>query len=144
MSGVRLDEIAWPSGLKKTKQRVAVLAALAESDAPLTTMELSARMERRGEAVWLSTIYRILDTFAENDMVLKTPVHDTGIAIYELARDHHRHYAVCVLCGRVIPMANCPMESFLPEIAEQDFHTLGHRLQIYGYCGGCALKQAQS
>lgn len=131
-------EFDWPCGVKKTKQRLAVAAALAAADTPLTALELAARLEQRGEAVWLSTVYRILDAFAEKGLVLKTPVLDSGVALYELARDRHRHYAVCVLCNRVVAMENCPMDSFLPRLAEQDFHVLGHRLQMYGYCAACA------
>lgn len=131
-------DIPWPHGLKKTKQRVQVLEALAALPAPVTAQDLAALLERQGTPVWLSTIYRILDTFTEQDMVVKTPIIDSGMSIYELNRSDHRHYAVCVLCHRVIAMENCPMDSFLPQLSEQDFHVLGHRLQMYGYCGSCA------
>jgi Fur family ferric uptake transcriptional regulator len=90
--------------------------------------------------VSLSTVYRILDVFTENGMAEKTPVAESGMAIYELRGAGHRHYAVCELCHRVIPMHGCPLESFLPELAEQDFRVVGHRLQMFGYCGDCSQK----
>lgn len=131
-------DIPWPQGVRRTKQRVQVLEALGRTPTPVTALDLSALLEKEGTPVWLSTIYRILDTFVESGLVLKTPVVESGMAIYELCGGIHRHYAVCVLCHKIIAMENCPMESFLPRLAEQDFHVLGHRLQMYGYCGDCA------
>lgn len=128
----------WPDGLKRTRQREAVFAALVEADTPVTALQLSAKLEQRGETVWLSTVYRILDIFAQHGLVQKTQVLDNGISIYEIAGDRHRHYAVCVLCNRIIAMENCPLDHFLPQLAEQGFHVMGHRLQMYGYCAACA------
>lgn len=127
----------WPQGIKKTKQRAAVLAELEKAEAPLTAQELSVRLQQAGEEVWLSTIYRILDTFVQNGIVTRTTVLNSGTAVYELAGEQHRHYAVCLLCGKVTPMENCPLESFLPRLSDREFHVLGHRLQMFGYCGGC-------
>ena len=130
----------WPTGLKRTRQREAVLAALTEADAPVTAMQLASLLEQRGDAMWLSTIYRVLDIFTAHKLVTKIQVLDSGIHIYELSREHHCHYAVCVLCNRVISMENCPMEHFSPRLSEQDFHVVGHKLQIYGYCADCARR----
>lgn len=131
-------EIRWPDGLKKTKTRVAVLQALAVADRPLTAVEIAARTGEK--PVWLSTVYRVLDIFEQHGMVLKTPVMESGIAIYELAGGH-RHYAVCLGCNRVITLENCPLENFLPRLSEQDFQVVGHRLQMYGYCTSCAIQK---
>lgn len=136
---------AWPEGLKRTRQRETVLTALSGADTPMTAMQLAAQLERQGEAVWLSTIYRVLDTFVEHGVVKKTQILDSGINIYELTSTQHRHYAVCVVCNRIIGMHNCPVDHhFLPELSEQGFHVLGHRLQMYGYCAACARRIQQN
>lgn len=134
-------EIRWPEGLKKTKQRIQVLEALTTCGLPVTAMELSSRLERDGTQVWLSTVYRILDSFVCAGLVEKTPVPDSGMAVYEIKDDKHKHYAVCVRCHKVIQLHNCPMESFRPELSEAGFHILGHRLQMYGYCAHCTIEE---
>jgi Fur family ferric uptake transcriptional regulator len=137
-----MTEQNWPAAVKRTTQRIRVYDILAESPVPLTAMELAAALEQKAEPVSLSTIYRILDTFTAHGMADKTLVAESGMAVYELRGVGHRHYAVCELCHKVIPMQNCPMESFLPQLAEQDFHVMGHRLQMYGYCGECGKTEA--
>lgn len=132
-----VNETMWPRGVKRTRQRVQVLEAMTGAGVPLTVPDLSALLERRGTPIPVSTIYRILDTFAEHGMAMKTQIEESGMAVYEPQCEGHRHYAVCVLCHRVIPMQNCPMESFLPRLTEEGFHVLGHRLQMYGYCAQC-------
>lgn len=132
----RSEKILWPPALKKTAPRLLILDAFCASDKPLTAPALSALLERQGTPVWLSTVYRVLDLFSEHGILIKTALHENGMAIYEL-NDGHRHYAVCVACKRVIAMHGCPLESFMPDLQEKNFHILGHKLQMYGYCGEC-------
>lgn len=134
------DKISWPDGLKKTKQRLEIFEALCESQKPVNVQELSALLERRGNPMWFSTIYRVLDTLLAHGIIQKTAVHESGMAVYELG-DAHRHYAVCVGCRRILAIQSCPLDGFLPELQDKNFHVLGHKLQISGYCGECYGKQ---
>lgn len=127
----------WPEGVKKTKSRKSVMEVLKQADMPMTALDIFTRIGQSGEQVWLSTVYRILDTFAEKGAVKKIAVMDSGMALYELACSTHKHYAVCIGCRKIIPMANCPVENFLPELGESGFCVVGHRLELYGYCKEC-------
>lgn len=131
-------QTVWPQAVKRTKQRCLVLAVLEAADMPVTALDISARLEKQGNPVWLSTIYRILDTFSEHGMAQKAAVLENGMAIYECSTRAHRHYAVCVVCHKVIAIHDCPLESYSPLLQEQNFHVLGHKLQMYGYCGECS------
>ncbi len=133
----------WPAGIKRTKQREQVLDILIKADKPLSAMEIYAQIEKATAPVWLSTVYRILDLFAEKAIVVKTTVMDNEIAVYELAGKQHKHYAVCICCHKMIPMANCPVKDFVPKLAESNFQITGHKLEMYGYCGECAAKKAE-
>ncbi|MEI6101680.1 MAG: transcriptional repressor [Eubacteriales bacterium] len=131
-------KIKWPEGIKKTKQRECVLAMLQSAELPLTAIDIYNRLEQDG--VPLSTIYRILETFTERGIAAKIGVMENGMAVYELKRHEHRHYAFCMACHKMIVIENCPMEVFTPELSENNFHVLGHKLEIYGYCGECYTK----
>ena len=131
------EEILWAPALKKTKQRQLVLEVLRQAQAPLTALDIAGRLERQGTPVWLSTVYRVLDSFVEHAMLQKTTVVESGMAVFEINDRIHRHYAVCIRCHKIIPLENCPLESFQPELGEADFQVLGHRLQMYGFCSGC-------
>ncbi len=138
---MKMREMAWPSGVKKTKQRACVLALLEASESPLSAAELYLRA-RQGEdaSVSLSTVYRILDHFVENGLAVKSAVTDGGTVLYAPNRQQHRHYAICVDCRRIVTLESCPMEALTPELSENGFHVLGHRVELYGYCGDCDRK----
>lgn len=94
-------------------------------------------MGKGGDTAWLSTVYRILETFLKNDIIIKTTIMNSDMAVYELNRYQHKHYAVCVNCRKVITMDNCPMESFIPKLEDNDFFVMGHNLEIFGLCKNC-------
>ena len=130
----------WPSGLKRTKPREQVLAVLEQAAKPLSAMEICSEIEKNGESAWLSTVYRILELFVNKGMALKIAMMNSDMALYELNRYQHKHYAVCMSCQKIFPMENCPMEKFIPKIQDKDFRVIGHNLEVYGYCKDCAPK----
>lgn len=136
-----MSENSWPSGIKKTRQREAVLRVLRDAAAPVSAQDIGARLEKDGEAVWLSTIYRILDLFTEKGIAVKTSVLDSDMAYYELFNPTHKHYAVCVDCHKIVALQNCPMTEFEPDLTDSDFRVLGHRIEMYGYCRDCDRRQ---
>jgi Fur family ferric uptake transcriptional regulator len=127
----------WPEGIKHTKQRECVLTVLEKSDSPLSANDICSRMDTSGSAAWLSTVYRVLELFVSRGMVLKTTIAGSDMALYELNRFKHKHYAVCIVCHKIIAMDNCPMENFSPILSDEGFTVMGHNLEIYGYCRDC-------
>ena len=132
---------SWPAGIKRTRQREGVLSVLEGSEKPLSAIEICARMEKSGDTAWLSTVYRILELFVKKGVVIKASVMNNDMAVYELNCSKHRHYAVCINCRKLITMDNCPMEKFVPKLQDDDFHVMGHHLEVYGYCRDCHPKQ---
>ena len=50
---------------------------------------------------------------------------------------HHDHL-ICPKCGKIVEFANEELERLQVKIAaEQGFHMLQHRMEIYGLCAGC-------
>ncbi len=125
----------WPEGIKRTRQREAVMEVLYHAEKPLSAMEICGRIE--GGAAWLSTVYRTLELFEAKGILHKLSVHNSDMAAYELAQSQHRHYAICLGCHRIVSMAECPMEKLAPEVGETGFHVTGHNLEVYGYCKDC-------
>ena len=135
------NQAAWPVGMKKTKQRVCVYSVLEQADAPLSAAEIYRQIDRAGLEISLSTVYRILEFFVKEDIALKTMILDNDMAVYIFNRNQHKHYAVCMNCHKVIELENCPLENFVPKLADGEFHVLGHRLELYGYCKDCEEKR---
>ncbi|BAK98661.1 putative Fur family transcriptional regulator [Oscillibacter valericigenes Sjm18-20] len=131
------EQNRWPEGIKRTKQRESVLSILEHSDTPLSALDICSKMEKSGDTSWMSTVYRVLDFFEKKGVVIKTRVMNNEMAVYELNRFKHKHYAVCMNCHKIIAMDNCPMEKFIPELEEDDFHVMGHNLEVFGLCKDC-------
>lgn len=128
----------WPAGIKKTRQRENVMAILESAKMPLSATDICSRMEEYDDAVWLSTVYRVLELFVQKGIVIKTSTLNSEMAVYELNRSKHKHYAVCMSCHKMIEMDNCPLEKFVPKLEEENFQVLGHNLEIFGYCKDCS------
>jgi Fur family ferric uptake transcriptional regulator len=133
-------EKAWPAGVKKTRQRVCVLSVLERAGSPLSAAEIYRQLEQDSSPGWLSTVYRILELFVQKGVVLKTTVLDGEMAVYELNRNQHKHYAVCVNCHKMIQLDCCPLEKYCPEVENGEFRILGHKVEMYGYCKECDEK----
>ena len=123
-------------GFKKTKQRKCVLSVLERAANPLSVPEIYTRIQEEGERICLSTIYRILDSFMKKGMVMRMAAMHNSTAVYELNRLHHKHYAVCMGCHKMFPIL---WEHLMPKV-DNDFHVLGHNLEVYGYCKHCGPK----
>lgn len=127
----------WPTGIKKTKQRILVFSVLESAVSPLSAMDIFKQIEKEDNTVWLSTVYRVLEFFVSEGLANKTTVMNDSMALYSLRRDRHLHYAICLGCHKVIEMENCPLEAFEPHLSDSEFRVLGHKVEMYGYCKDC-------
>ncbi|HMM06714.1 MAG TPA: transcriptional repressor [Clostridiales bacterium] len=130
----------WPAGLKKTKQRQCVLSVLEQAEKPLSAMEIASLIGKEDCTIWLSTVYRVLELFVKENVAVKTVLSDSEKAFYELNRNEHKHYAVCLNCHKVVKIDSCPLKDLAPQQIDEDFQITGHKLEMYGYCKDCKEK----
>lgn len=149
----RSEQEIFPKGIKWTKQRKCVYRILEDASEPLSAQQIYQRIceeqegadARQRENYALSTIYRILAVFEENQLVSGTTWMGEDATVYELERGGHTHYAVCLECHRRIPLRNCPFNighfghrHGEPEEEElSNFTVIGHKVELYGYCDKC-------
>ena len=128
--------------VRYTGGRLAVVAALAGSDGPLSASELYAET---GGALPLSSIYRSLTVLEEAGVL--APHHGAkGLTRYELAEwlKGHHHHLVCIDCGAVEDVAVADHhETQVDEVvtaisSKASFTPLNHALEIEGRCARCA------
>ena len=133
-------ENIWGRGFKRTKQREEVYGILEKSAVPVTAQEIYKiqLLEKPKECQYaLSTVYRVLNAFEEHHLVKKSFLPGEDMARYELERNIHEHYAVCLVCHKRVPISKCPFESGGIQVAEDGFDITGHRIELYGYCRAC-------
>ncbi len=127
-------------GIKKTKQRLALLEILENAESPLTASQIHKLYLEKDRGAWMSTTYRTLDMFTESGIVDKIIPMDSSNAQFELSRHEHKHYAVCRGCNKRWNLESCPLQGAQIDTAT-GFHVTGHRLEVYGYCDDCYLKR---
>jgi Fur family ferric uptake transcriptional regulator len=122
------------SGLRVTKSRLAVLEILLVESAPLSIEDLSKKL---GGSTNITTLYRMLDIFTDNDIVHRTSFRD-GRAYFEFQHDHH-HHITCTSCGVREDVDACVPQSTLKNVAKsQKFDVVtSHMLEFFGVCKKC-------
>ena len=125
------------SGIRPTKQRLAVGSALAATDGFHSAQEIHEILTRRGDSVGLATVYRTLQKLADAGEVDMMRTED-GEAIYRRCSDSHHHHLVCRGCGRTVEVEGPAVERWTSAIAaEHGFADVSHTLEIFGTCPDC-------
>ena len=125
-------------GVRSTRQRAAVLSALAEVDDFRSTQELHDYLRRRGDAVGLTTVYRTLQALAEAGEV-DVIVREDGESVYRQCSNTHHHHLVCRNCGRTVEVEGPAVERWATRVAEEHgFTEVSHTLEIFGVCSACS------
>jgi Fe2+ or Zn2+ uptake regulation protein len=103
-------------GLRPTRQRASVLAALAEEPNDATAQQIHERLRASGERVGLATVYRTLALLGDHGVV-DALMHHPGEVCYRLCGADHHHHLVCERCHRVVELAECELDPWLERVA---------------------------
>lgn len=124
-----------------TRQRDAVLAALADCHRPLSPSEICELAQKAVPRLNLSTVYRQLRELLECGEVVRvelpgqpTRYEAPGDSGLDGAEDHHHHFH-CDACNRVYPIHGCPGP--MNHLAPEGFQVERHDLTLHGRCPDC-------
>ena len=124
------------AGLRVTRQRMAVLEALAARQELVTAQELHHELRGRPDAPGLATIYRTLSALAEAGELDTFP--RDGEQAFRLCGTGHHHHLVCESCGLVQEVDAEEVEAWVSRVARRrGFQVTGHTADIYGLCRAC-------
>lgn len=123
--------------LRNTRQRRAVDSVLSDLTAFASAQDIHEILDRRGERVGLSTVYRTLQALAESGIVDALRGDDGEVRYRQCSTGHH-HHLVCRACGRTIEIEGPTVERWANAEAEKHgFREVSHVLEIFGTCEGC-------
>lgn len=130
--------------LRPTRQRMAILQALAKSAKPVTAQALHAKLTPRGargtRGPGLATVYRTLQALEQAGLARTFPAGEGELA-YKLCHPDHHHHLVCERCGTVVEIPSCEVEGWAAQIArKRGFRVTAHQADIYGLCSDCAAR----
>lgn len=129
-------------GIRVTRNRLALVEALAGSEGPRSAAELHGQI---GDRVPLSSLYRSLSVLEAAGVVVPH-LGAKGLTRYELAEwlIGHHHHLVCLECGTVedveVPGGVEEMvERIVGQIAAgAGFRPARHVIEIEGRCSACS------
>jgi Fur family ferric uptake transcriptional regulator len=123
---------------RSTRQRAAVSAALDAVSDFRSAQELHDLLKQRGENVGLTTVYRTLQTLAEQGEVDVLRTGD-GESVYRRCSRGHHHHLVCRKCGRAVEVEGPAVERWADKVAaEHGYVEVSHTVEIFGLCPTCA------
>ena len=131
--GALLDD----AGLRPTRQRMAILRAVADERRPVTAQQLFSRLRRGRASPGLATVYRTLRSLSDAG-VLRTFDAGEGEVAYRLCEQGHHHHLICESCGLVTEIPSCEVEEWAAGVARRrGFVALRHQADIFGLCASC-------
>ena len=124
-------------GLRLTRQRRAVLEAIAAAPSSLSALQVYDAGRERCHELGLTTVYRTLEVLTEIGALRRVhgPDHCEGFVPASAA---HGHTVVCSACGRVTEFTACDMRGIVDAAGrETGYRITDHFLQLSGLCAGC-------
>ena len=132
----RLVRYLGEHGLKRTRQREAILDVFLSAGGHLSGEELHQAVRELHSRIGYTTVYRTMKLLCEAGLASERHFDD-GMTRYEIEHEHHDHL-VCVKCGKIIEFECEAIEASQNEVAERHgFQILRHRHELYGHCAAC-------
>ena len=124
-------------GLRLTRQRRAVLEAVAGASSSVSPVQVFDAARERCPELGLTTVYRTLELLSEIGALRRVHGPDHCEAFVP-AGAAHGHTVVCSRCSRVMEFTDCDMQAVVDAAARQTgYRITEHFLQLSGECPAC-------
>lgn len=133
----------FPSGIRMTPQRLAILEEVRRAGGHLTAAEINERVHEKHPTISFGTVYRTLHLLAEHGLILEFPFGDQA-SRFDGRTDRHDHVH-CTMCGRLVDV-DVPRALLAHHVAEDQsgFRIEGHQTIFLGVCPVCQQEQVES
>ena len=127
-----MSELRLPDHVRVTRQRLAVLDAVAAQPGSFSVVDVYDRARKRAPSLGLATVYRTVELLRDAGSIRQLA------GAYVRCHAGHHHHLVCRSCGSVEETELCGAPS--PAVLERrhGFRAESHELDVYGLCARCA------
>lgn len=127
----RLMQALRDAGVRITRQRAALVSALANAEDHPDAVELHRRAEAEVPRISLSTVYRTLAALEEQGVIHRHQFEGAS-ARFEHAEAAHHDHMIDVDTGEVVEFCSDRIEKLQAEIAaELGYEIVHHRMELY-------------
>ena len=125
-------------GLRRTRQRAAILETLGRCQDFVSARELHALLSSDGVSIGLTTVYRALHELERAELVDVVRNDVSGRYYRQRPATGHCHYLICRCCGLSRPVDTEVVERWADRLAEDSgFTQIEHTLELAGVCADC-------
>lgn len=132
----RRERPALPPRARLTRQRRAVLDAIAGSRGAFTAVDVYDAARRAEPALGLATVYRTIDLLRRTGSV--RPLAGGERHAYVRCAPGHHHHLICLSCGGVEETELCAAPPAAELKRRHGFAAEAHEVDVYGTCRSCA------
>lgn len=126
--------------LKVTSNRKIILEYIEERKDAFSAEDLYKKFLPE-KNINLSTIYRTLNTFWENNLIQKAAEID-GVIYYQKLEEKHHHQLICTECKSFLPIEDCPITEWKDTLENKTgYEITSHHLEFRGICPDCQKKK---
>ncbi len=120
------------------EERMIVVETFLQTEQHISEQELSEIIKKKKLNLNQALIANTLDLMCRYGFAHKH-YFDNGILRYEHRHiDQHHDHMICTKCNQIIEFQNNQIESLQLQVAAQNgFHMLQHKMEIYGICANC-------
>lgn len=131
-------------GLRLTRQRRAVLDAVAEASSSVSPVQVFDAARGQCPELGLTTVYRTLELLSDIGALRRVHGPDHCEAFVP-AGAAHGHTVVCDGCGRVVEFTDCDLQAVVDAAVRQTgYRITEHFLQLSGECPACGERAGRS
>ncbi|MEI6877260.1 MAG: transcriptional repressor, partial [Spirochaetota bacterium] len=111
----------------------------------VTAEEVFAAARLLDPSIGQATVFRTIKLLADAGLAIEA-CKDDGARQFEHGFHHgHHDHLVCVDCGATVEFVDPAIEAAQDSIYRANgFESAGHRLELFGFCPGCATKRRGS
>ncbi|WP_375002939.1 Fur family transcriptional regulator [Aeromicrobium sp. CTD01-1L150] len=125
------------AGLRSTRQRRAVLRAVARIDVFASSQTIHESLRRSGDHAGLSTVYRALQELSERGLIdtIRSP---DGETLYRRCVDSRHHHLVCRRCGQVVELPSGQVDLWIEQWRQATgYADIQPVVELFGTCPAC-------
>jgi len=134
----KLSSFLKEKGFKSTRQRDIIASEFLKTGKHVTAEDLYKKINRKHKDIGFTTVYRTLKLLKKSGLATESIFADNLTRYEPLSEDDHHDHLVCLDCGSITEFENSKIERLQEKIAgEFGFHTVSHKMDLYGYCREC-------
>ncbi len=122
--------------------RLAVLEVFLRTEHHVTVMELADLLRGQGRSLDLEFVKETLDLMCHYGFAKQNRFNNGEPRYEHLHLGQHHDHMICTKCKGIFEFQNETIEKLQLKIAaENGFHMLQHRMELYGICRRCMARQ---